>query len=316
MDACDVCTWGTQNLINFWIPALASAAGGILGGLAECATHVKIAGGKLCYDDQEVTAEHLRMLRRSSALIGFAGAWAVLFIFVATRWWETEADRQSLALFVLTMSVAGGFGARRLLPHLANRLKQQIDETSTKAEQAVRKADAANDRAAAAIETSTRTDVFSRARAAISSNANPSDVFKAAEELKGLLKENPFDREAVIPLGNLLSKVGQNSEAVEMLTRFIERKEAANQLDADLADVYFNRACYDVMMWKEVGVTPGAADEFRKRAIADLRVSFRLRPKNYLDAKVDPDLAPLLQDPEYQAMVKSLRDEGFLKDLD
>src|SRR5687768_11765550 len=112
------CTWAAANLTSFWIPAVVAAFGGAVGGFAEMATHVKMVNSVLLYDDQPLNMADQRILRFLSVIIGWSGAWAILFVFVTTRWWESESTAPSLPLFVLTLSVAAGFGARRLLPSL------------------------------------------------------------------------------------------------------------------------------------------------------------------------------------------------------
>src|SRR5215475_7664479 len=99
LTAAQICTWSANNLMSFWIPAAVSAIGGVLGGIAEFVTHLKVAGDKVLYDDQEASASNLKLMRRYSAVIGWAGAWGVLVILVATRWWDSEAQKSSLALF-------------------------------------------------------------------------------------------------------------------------------------------------------------------------------------------------------------------------
>jgi hypothetical protein len=155
----EICTWAAQNLMSFWIPAAVAAFGGVVGGIAEYASHIKMTNGALLYDEQPLQAADQRVLRLMSAVIGWAGAWATLFIFVATRWWETESETPSLSLFVLTLSVAAGFGARRLLPDLVDRLKVQIEQTKQQAEAATRKAGQAEQLAAQALKHSERMQI-------------------------------------------------------------------------------------------------------------------------------------------------------------
>ena len=301
------CTWAAQNLRNFWIPAAVAGVGGLIGGWAEFVTHVKIAKGKIRYDDEDITPEHLKFLRSHSLIVGFAGAWATLFVFVITRWWETEIQQPSLPLFILTLSVAGGFGARRLLPQLADKLKQQIEQTNIKVQEVEQMADSAKDVASDAKRQSERTAMLSRARATVATpGAAMGDVFTAAEELRNLFKQNPLDREVLIPLGNLLAKANQIDGAIETLTGFIDAKRSAGQLDNDLADVLFNRACYFVRKWQEMkNPNPEAADKRRVKAIADLKDSFAIKLSNIEDAEQDDDLAPLRVDSDYQAMLAS-----------
>jgi hypothetical protein len=259
------------------------------------------------YDSEEMNAASIRVLRRSSALIGWAGGWAVLFIFVATRWWEHEAGSSSLSIFVLTLSVASGFGARRLLPQLADRLKKQIEETSLKVEQVERTVQVAQGEVKAVMETSNRIDLLSRARATHAiPTSTPGDIFKSIEELRGLMKADPLDREVVIVLGNLQAKAKQLTAGIAALTRFVDAKVAAGQHDADLSDALFNRACYNALLWKAPGTEAHAADEYRKRAIKDCETSFRLVAANLKEAELESDLKPLMQDADYQAMLKSL----------
>jgi len=303
------CTWATQNLQNFWIPVAVSGVGGLIGGWAEFVTHVKIKDGRIRYDDEEVSVDHLKFLRSLSLIVGFAGAWGTLFVFVITRWWETEIQHPSLPLFILTLSVAGGFGARRLLPQLADKLKQQIEETNIKVQEVEQMADSAKGVASAAKLQSERTAMLSRARATVATQgAAVSDVFTAAEELMGLFKQNPLDREVLIPLGNLLAKANQIDEAITTLSNFIDAKRSAKQLDNDLADVLFNRACYFVRKWQAAKVqNPDAGEKRRVRAIADLKESFELKRGNMDDAEQDEDLIPLQTDADYKAMLLDLK---------
>jgi hypothetical protein len=311
------CTWGARNLQVFWIPLIVSCIGGAVGGIAECLTHLKLSATGLMFDGAKADREAFRSFVRVSAWIGLAGAVGVLFVFVATRWWQEESKTDSLPLFVLTLSVAAGFGARRLLPHLTRRLEQQIKEVGDEAKDAKvesgiaqQVAKEAEGKAEQAKEEAFVSQIIARSLATLNEGekAPPNEVFECIEAIGGLLGRRPMHRTANIVLGRLLNAAGDLVGAIDALDRFIEAKNSSGQLDGDLADALFNRACYHVKVWQEAGAEPSADGlKYRKqRALEDLKESFKLKPKNIHDAQTDPDLKPLWQDHEFLALIQLL----------
>ena len=108
--------------------------------------------------------------------------------------------------------------------------------------------------------------------------------------LENHLRRFPLQRRLNLVLARLYYEGEKRiDKAVEVLVSFIGRKKAANQSDRDLADAYFNLACYYSKMM-------GAAsdDNARKgleaKALGALEESIQILPKNAEDVTTDPDL--------------------------
>jgi tetratricopeptide (TPR) repeat protein len=117
-----------------------------------------------------------------------------------------------------------------------------------------------------------------------SDNMNP----RSTDELKRLVAElekqravTPLSRRLALLLSRAYWNLGDSQKAIEILSEFITSKEQQRQLDKDLADVYYNLACYLALTGQE------------SSAVNSLKRSISLNPDRIESAKVDPDLSSI-----------------------
>lgn len=111
---------------------------------------------------------------------------------------------------------------------------------------------------------------------------------QSAEKLRTLISNleqfrlaMPLSRQLNIVLSNAYRHLGDLPSAIKILSDYISRKSVAEQYDRDLADAYYNRACFN------------ALSDNMELALADIKKSLELRPENIVVALNDPDLEAL-----------------------
>jgi tetratricopeptide (TPR) repeat protein len=117
-----------------------------------------------------------------------------------------------------------------------------------------------------------------------SQEPNPASIKELeslAQELEQQRQQSPLSRRTNILLGNVYRNLGQLSNAIAVLSQYIDNKARSNQRDVDLADALYNRACYFALSGDPT------------RALIDLRASIDLNPENEQYADKDPDLSSI-----------------------
>jgi hypothetical protein len=110
--------------------------------------------------------------------------------------------------------------------------------------------------------------------------------------LDGYRSRRPLHRKLNIVLARLYGEgKGDFDNAIGVLQTFIENKNKAGQNDLDVADAYFNMACYYSQMM--AGLTNGQLKAAGDDAVKALSNSFKIAPENAKDALTDPDLENL-----------------------
>ena len=111
---------------------------------------------------------------------------------------------------------------------------------------------------------------------------------QSTEELRRLVVElekqravAPLSRLIVLLLSRAYRNLGEHQRATDILSEYITAKERDHQLDHDLADAYYNRACYLALSGQ------------MSLAVEDLSKSIRLSPENKQSAAADPDLSSI-----------------------
>lgn len=102
-------------------------------------------------------------------------------------------------------------------------------------------------------------------------------------ELEKQRERAPLSRQIIILLANAYRNLGDLRRAIEVLSEYIKNKVQFHQLDVDLSDALYNRACFFSLLGNFV-----AARE-------DLTRSIQLRPENLELAQRDVDLKGLLE---------------------
>jgi hypothetical protein len=100
--------------------------------------------------------------------------------------------------------------------------------------------------------------------------------------------------------GRLHRMLGHYDKAVEVLTAFIEAKAKQNERDVDVADAYYNRACYRLL----ATIEDGKPADWKESAYADLETSFKISPINAKDALRDDDFKPIWEEPRFKKLIE------------
>jgi hypothetical protein len=276
---------------EFW-PMLAFACvGGGFGGCADLLARIQLKDGRLLVGEEKVPGWRcFGLMLLTQVIIGVCGAGAVLFIFCSTTWFKTD-DTAQTRLWLLSLSVVAGYGARRFLPMVTRKMERQIEELQQKVQrdhQEIKKNE----------ERSVARDIIARGLALLGPVATPTPTEMNASlvELRQLIRTSPTERAAVIVAGRILRRLDDCMEAVIVHTDFIEAKLKAREKDVDYADVLYNRACYQNLMWAR---EPGH-DSLKEKCLQDLEESVRYNPQNARAAKEDSDFSPIAADPTFK----------------
>jgi len=127
------------------------------------------------------------------------------------------------------------------------------------------------------------------------------------EALKTFLNELGDDpqwslhRRSHLLLAGLYKRIGDLDSAIAVVTAFVNRKKAHNEIDMHTADALYNRACYEALKFEEA--TGAKATEWKKRSLADLRESLLISPENAAGSQTDDDFKSLRDDPDFKGIV-------------
>jgi len=227
------------------------------------------------------------------SVVGIGGATAVLLASLSVNKFTGSSDIDLLALSALCF-VAGSIGYR-LLPMVAAQLEKRIGEAEKKAEEAVKKVEKTSDSVELAKVVVSAMGVLDR------KEQMPAIVDQTIDNLERLSKEFPTERSLHIVLGRMYREKKQDfDKAISVLRGFIKRKGKAR--DKDVADAYFNIACYQSLMAKVQ--TGEAKQKLIEEGLSALRSSLEIVPENDQDARTDDDLEELRAAPNFSEALK------------
>lgn len=257
--------------------------------------------GMLYYNQKLISFSMIFFLGIIGAVIGSASAISLQFILILLDASKLAVDAKS-ELFNLSISVAAGFGGRRILPKMSDRIEQSfIDvEARKEAEAANEVADEANETAENASENAEQAALYSQIQDAMSDGAIPSTRSQLIFILGNKVDERPLHRKYNIWLGRLLFREKKIEEAVQVIDRFLEKKRQADEPDKDYADLNFNKACYLAQKFGRTG-----DEESMQGALDALETSLSISNENLIDAISDNDLAPLRDLPKFLEITKA-----------
>ncbi len=232
------------------------------------------------------------LLTLVSVVIGCAGALAIQFVLVVLDAAKLEASAKH-ELFVLSISVAAGFGARRLLASLTARLEEQVRRAQITAAEAKQTAETTRRSVAEEAQFTAMVDT------ALRGHAGPATVAHVVQTLRQRLAQDPTDRNYAAPLGRLLKLQGQIDEALAVTDRFLAAKAARGERDLHFGATLYNKACYLAIRY---GTNWREAD--RTDALQALREALALNDSNWDYAAIDEDLLSLRGAPEFAAIME------------
>lgn len=270
-------------------------AGGALGGGAEYLRQIVYRRGALATNSDELSLWPALGLMLISAVIGLSGAIAIQFIFVLLQSFKDDNTTTNI-LFLFSISVAAGFGARHLLPQLTEGLKKKIEGFDQK----VMKVDE---------KTKEMTNELHEARFtlhlthALSPSATESERREAIEILTKRIPSDPMNRLNTILLGRLHRAQKNYQSAIDVLDNFLRRKEGKGERDKDYEDVSYNMACYYALLHAEAE-DEARKEEYKNNALKSLARSFEKSDENKINARTDSDFDSLRNYEDFVTLIE------------
>lgn len=262
------------------------AVGGALGGLLDCFRRLKFGAGGFTLDEAGVGFWALMKLSVLAGALGIGGALAVQLILLAAKQFSNDASVAN-QLFIFTLSLVSGFGARNILPMITRKLEREIDEVRRESHETS--------------EDVKEVITFSKVMESLKPDAPASERAWGISELSKYAQEAPTNRTFAILLGRL-HRANQDLQAgINALDNFLRAKDQANERDKDYADALYNRACYETLLWKDTDET-----SHKEQAYRDLAASLEISQANQGDATVDPDFKILRSEQRFQDLTKGL----------
>lgn len=240
------------------------------------------------------------------AFIGIAGAFGVLLL----GYWLGQIKMDATVsneIFLISLCIVAGTASFRLLPKIGSKLEEQflvqkIEQSEKKVEGVVTKA----------VESTVEySGAIAHAATAMGRDAI-ADCQQATERLERIRPLFKTDRTLHIYLGRLYRKGEKYDDAILVLRSFIKnRNESINKGDVsitdnvDLADAYFNIACYHVLKAQELESTllPAELERLKNEAIDTLHESIKLWPKNKEYARTDRDFKYIEHNEKFKYLV-------------
>lgn len=272
---------------------LVVAIAGAFGGIAEWCARVLIFNGAYALEEERLTRPLILGGLLLQAVVGMCGAFAVIFVFACTRWFEQDGGHAH-ALWLITLSVVAGYGSRRFMPIVSQKLERQMEDLERKLEHGQRVESKKN------ADRDWVREMAEKALAVFGASANPTatEIGERIKDMKKVLERFPLERVAAIVAGRLLRKVSRLNEAIQLQSEFIEKKRSAKQLDRDFADVLYNRACYRCILW-----AANPTESLLRAGLDDLKESVNTLPSNAQSAAEDDDFSAWRSNKEFQSLV-------------
>jgi hypothetical protein len=214
--------WSLALIVSF------TAVGGAFGGVADLLARLQLKDGFFDLVDERVSGPNFFLALLIQMILGMCGAAAIVFVFASTTWFPREDSTQS-RLWLLTLSVVAGFGARRFLPIVTRRLERQIQELEQKVEEERKEIRDTEKR-------SLIRDTVSRALVLLGrdSKATPTEM----------------------------------NVSLAVHTAFLYAKSKEGEKDLDYSDVAYNRSCYRCVSWTRTSNPVSKAEGLKDLEIA------------------------------------------------
>lgn len=257
--------------------------GGAIGGIAEYLRQIVYRNKELATNSDKLLLRPAVVLLFSSAIIGLSGALALQFILIWLNAFQDTNDAKTI-VFLVSISVAAGFGARILLPEITERLRDQIKKLRAETDKSTTKAEEAAEKAEVAATEAKKAATITRAVAALTPETPIGDKKSTIKELMPIREKEPKNRVVVILIGRLYRRLKDYPTAISVLDNFLKLKEKDGEEDKDYADALYNKACYYALLYDDT-----KKEEYKNMALKSLARSIEISEENEDDAKSDPD---------------------------
>ncbi|WOO43172.1 hypothetical protein [Rubellicoccus peritrichatus] len=232
------------------------------------------------------------------ALVGIGGAFAAILggIWIGKISFDTSTEN---ILVMISLSIVAGTVAHKLVPGIGRRLEQDL--LKGQINNASEAANEAREIAGQAKEDNLRVkDYFESMSFAETALGRSSafDIDPAIEHLKAIQGEYPFDRVLHIYLGRLYRRKGDWDNAIHVLKKYIDNSNSKDNPDdniqrkINIADAYYNIACYHALKAKEMSQKSLKDEVYRleQETIVLLKQAFEGNPANKDASIEDSDL--------------------------
>lgn len=293
------------------------SAGGSMGGLTEFIRAIyvdnkegdrdeKNISGLFYFKEFKIGFWPFIFLSFVGAFIGVVSAIALQFLLVLLDAAKLDVTTAS-AVFNISISAAAGFGGRRILPKMSDRIERNFIDTEARrnAEEANEAAEEASETAEVASEEAQIAGLYSQVQDAMKDDAIPSTRSQLTHLLESKLEKSPLNRRYNIWLGRLLFRERKYEEAIQAIDRFLAAKRQLSDYDKDYADLNFNKACYLAQVF---GFNGNEVD--KNSALDALREAVRCSWENVADAQTDEQLEPIRGLPEFQKILEDAAPVG------
>lgn len=228
----------------------------------------------------------------TNALIGISGAISLQTIILSTRIYDT-ADGQSVGfvsnyIFIISMSLVGGFGARVFLTKISSALEKKLadlERQNREAKETIKELKA--DRGLKSIATNLKEY--------LNDKENKNNLQYAALMSEKEIESNPKYWEFYFIKSRAHKLLGQFSRAIDTLNEYVEIRGAVKEKDQILCTAYYNLACYCCGLFGE-----SRDPAHRLHAIQYFSLSLKYSNQTDVDilfARSDSDLAAIINDP-------------------
>ncbi|MFI8735365.1 tetratricopeptide repeat protein [Ectopseudomonas toyotomiensis] len=260
--------------------------GGFVGGLCDFLNRFKpeLDKGKILFQGMPVGILQTCSLGLMNSVLGIGGAFAVQFAIISIGKFS-GADTTEAKMLLLTVSVVSGFGGRRFLSLVSNKLEDQIGEAKRLSEEAQEDAE--------------ESIALSKALATVRQGSTTSERVEAVNMLERFLKRHPKDRAITILAGRIHRMNHDLQSAIAVLSKYLESK--GGERDKDYADVLYNRACYKILSATSNG---GILQKLVDDGLKDLKQSVELSAENARDALEDDDFSAVKDSDEFKKIVQ------------
>ncbi len=274
-----------ENQLTFKVALLLTIFFGGFGGILQTLKN-------LFEDTEKIIFENF-----NSILVGFlsgvGGAFAVNYLFIIISKIEYTNDLKNI-MSLIGLNTIAGFLGYRALSGMAGKIEREFQEVK---------------RDAAKVNKETKelislNNALSDAALALEENM-PADLQDAIDGLLPFQKKFPADRKTAILLGRLYKRVNNHEKAIEILSLFIDDKKETKTVDDDYADVLYNRACYNILLFSKLRKEGEIkrSEFIKKEGISDLEKSVNLRPLNKKDAEIDKDFDNIRDNDDFKRIV-------------
>ncbi len=290
----------SENMSLLHVGALV-LSGGVLGG---CSDFIRglIFRGSLHFNDHPIGFWQSALNLLLFGFVGAAGAVALQFVFVLL---DSFSDSYNVTrqVFLISVSTAAGFGARRILPKLTDRIEDQIEQIKKDNVQ-LKSQTLVNLEKIKEIKTGNQENFIFNKVLTILQQKTPehNDFVWSLKNLKSILDHDKFNRPACILTGRIHRRMGNLNAGIDVLSSVIVRKSQENQYDQDFADILYQRAVYYALLHNDL--KDDEKSNSIDRIISDLKKSFDISPDNKEEARHEKDFSDIKSNKDFKEAIK------------